>query len=436
VPWYLRAGKCLPTTAAEVLVRLKAPPQRLFDDSPLDASGANHVRFKLQPSSAVALAARIKRPGKGFVGEQRELYLCEDFSGEEQTYERLLGDAMAGDGSLFTSQDAVEAAWAVGRPRPRRPCAVPAVRARDVGPGGRRRADRRRRRLARPGPEARRARVPAVTHAAMTAPIVFLLDVDNTLLDNDRIIADLREHLEREFGVASSDRYWAPSKRCAASSAMPTTSARLQRYRADVEADDAAAYRLLSLSTFLIDYPFAERLYPGALDVVARSAGSADGHPVRRRRRLPAAQGAALGPLGRGRGTRPDLRPQGRMLDAVQRCYPARRYAMVDDKQRVLTAMKEILGARLVTVFPRQGHYAHDPANIARYPAADISSRRIGDLLELDLASRLGPPGDLMNANTRKLQALGQSLWLDNITRQMLDDGTLARYIASSRSPA
>ena len=113
VPWYLRAGKCLPTTAAEVLVRLKAPPQRLFDDVPPDASGTNHVRFKLQPVPAVALGARIKRPGKGFVGEQRELYLCEDFSGQEQTYERLLGDAMAGDGSLFTSQDAVEAAWTV-----------------------------------------------------------------------------------------------------------------------------------------------------------------------------------------------------------------------------------------------------------------------------------------------------------------------------------
>ena len=112
VPWYLRSGKCLPTTAAEVLVRLKAPPQRLFDDPPLDAAGTNQIRFKLQPVSAVALAARIKRPGKGFVGAQRELYLCEDFSGEEQTYERLLGDAMAGDGSLFTSQDAVEAAWA------------------------------------------------------------------------------------------------------------------------------------------------------------------------------------------------------------------------------------------------------------------------------------------------------------------------------------
>ncbi len=113
VPWYLRAGKHLPMTAAEVLVRLKAPPQRLFDDAPLDPAGTNHVRFRLQPTSAVALAARVKRPGHGFLGEQRELYLHEDFSGQEQTYERLLGDAMAGDGSLFTSQDAVEAAWAV-----------------------------------------------------------------------------------------------------------------------------------------------------------------------------------------------------------------------------------------------------------------------------------------------------------------------------------
>ena len=113
VPWYLRSGKCLPTTAAEVLVRLKVPPQRLFEDSASEASGPNYVRFKLQPVSAIGLAARIKRPGKGFVGEQRELFLCEDFAGEESTYERLLGDAMSGDRSLFTSQDAVEAAWSV-----------------------------------------------------------------------------------------------------------------------------------------------------------------------------------------------------------------------------------------------------------------------------------------------------------------------------------
>ena len=116
VPWYLRAGKLLPTTAVEVLVRLKAPPQKLFDDSPTEDDHANYVRFRLQPVSAIAIAARTKRAGKGFVGDQHELYLCEQGLGDEHTYERLLGDAMAGDGSLFTSQAAVEAAWSVVDP--------------------------------------------------------------------------------------------------------------------------------------------------------------------------------------------------------------------------------------------------------------------------------------------------------------------------------
>ena len=116
VPWYLRSGKLLPTTAAEVLVQLRPPPQALFDDSQPRHGRANYVRFKLQPVSAVALAARVKRPGRGFLGDQRELYLCEEALSEGSTYERLLGDAMAGDGALFTSQDAVEAAWAVVDP--------------------------------------------------------------------------------------------------------------------------------------------------------------------------------------------------------------------------------------------------------------------------------------------------------------------------------
>jgi glucose-6-phosphate 1-dehydrogenase len=116
VPWYLRAGKRLPSSALEVLVQLQPPPQRLFDDSHPDEGRANYVRFKLQPASAIALAARVKRAGKGFFGDQRELYLCEDTESGESTYERLLGDAMAGDGALFTDQDAVAAAWAVVDP--------------------------------------------------------------------------------------------------------------------------------------------------------------------------------------------------------------------------------------------------------------------------------------------------------------------------------
>ena len=116
VPWFLRSGKCLPETAAEVIVRLKPPPQRLFADSAPKGRGGNYLRFRLSPSSAVALAARVKRPGPGFRGDQRELYLLEARPGEAAPYERLLSDAMRGDGALFTREDAVEAAWAVVAP--------------------------------------------------------------------------------------------------------------------------------------------------------------------------------------------------------------------------------------------------------------------------------------------------------------------------------
>ena len=112
VPWYLRAGKCLPETAAEVLVELKPPPAQLFADSAPPAGLANYLRFRLSPNAAVALAARVKHPGKEFVGDQRELYLIEELVGAESPYERLLSDAMIGDGALFTREDAVEAAWA------------------------------------------------------------------------------------------------------------------------------------------------------------------------------------------------------------------------------------------------------------------------------------------------------------------------------------
>jgi glucose-6-phosphate 1-dehydrogenase len=113
VPWYLRSGKLLAETAAEVLVQLKPPPQRLFSDSAPATGRANYLRFRLSPNSAVALAARVKRAGKEFIGDQGELYLVDEQPGEEAPYERLLSDAMAGDGALFTREDSVEAAWAV-----------------------------------------------------------------------------------------------------------------------------------------------------------------------------------------------------------------------------------------------------------------------------------------------------------------------------------
>ena len=116
VPWYLRSGKYLANTATEVLVELRPPPQRLFADSAPTTGRANYLRFRLSPSAAIAIAARVKLAGKEFVGNQRELYLLEETPSEESPYERLLGDAMNGDGALFTREDAVESAWAVVDP--------------------------------------------------------------------------------------------------------------------------------------------------------------------------------------------------------------------------------------------------------------------------------------------------------------------------------
>ncbi|MHB1460029.1 MAG: glucose-6-phosphate dehydrogenase [Armatimonadota bacterium] len=116
VPWYLRSGKCMAETVHEVLVELKPPPQELFADSVQTNSRSNYLRFRISPCSAVALAARVKRAGKEFVGNQRELYLLEEYHTEELPYKRLLSDAMAGEGALFTREDAVEAAWEAVEP--------------------------------------------------------------------------------------------------------------------------------------------------------------------------------------------------------------------------------------------------------------------------------------------------------------------------------
>jgi hypothetical protein len=145
------------------------------------------------------------------------------------------------------------------------------------------------------------------------------------------------------------------------------------------------------VSTFLIDYPFADRLYPQTLEVVAHlnrlgpTVIVTDGDVVFQPRKV---RRSGLWDAVDGRVlifVHKEL-----MVDAIQRCYPSQRYVLVDDKQRLLTAMKDQLGPRLLTVFPRQGHYALDPDNLARYPAADISIDHIADLLDLDFASRLG----------------------------------------------
>jgi FMN phosphatase YigB (HAD superfamily) len=225
----------------------------------------------------------------------------------------------------------------------------------------------------------------------MTSDVVFLLDVDNTLIDNDRIIADLRLHLAHAFGGAGSDRFWVIFEALRDELGYADYLGALQRYRIDVEASGTGEQRLLSMASFLIDYPFADRLYPRALDVVAHlgklgptvvlSDGDVVFQPLKVQRSglWNAVQGRVL-----------IFIHKEKMLDAVQRHYPARRYVMVDDKQRVLMAMKQVFRERLVTVFPRQGHYAKDPANIARYPAADVSVDHIADLLELDVARWLG----------------------------------------------
>ena len=215
-----------------------------------------------------------------------------------------------------------------------------------------------------------------------TADVVFLLDVDNTLLDNDRITADLRGHLEAAFGGASAARYWAAFEALRTELGYADYLGALQRYRTDTERGGCDDEQLLLMSSFLIDYPFAERLYPRALEVIAHLGRMgptvilSDGDVVFQPRKV---QRSGLWDAVGGRVLIYVHKEQ--MLDAVQRQHPARHYVMVDDKLRLLTAVKAVLGERVTTVFPRQGHYALDPANASLYPAADIAVEHIGDLL-------------------------------------------------------
>jgi hypothetical protein len=227
-----------------------------------------------------------------------------------------------------------------------------------------------------------------VSEVSAKSAVVFLVDVDNTLLDNDRITADLKGHLEREIGHEREERYWAIFEELRAELGYADYLGALQRYRVEYPRDP----HVLTVSTFLVDYPFANRLYPRALDVLARFRAWAptvilsDGDAVFQPRKVKIS----------GLGDAVDghvliyIHKESELADVECR-YPADHYVVVDDKLRILTAIKQAWGPRVTTVFPRQGHYAHDPTALATYPPAAVSVERIGDLLEWDLPGLLAP---------------------------------------------
>ena len=216
--------------------------------------------------------------------------------------------------------------------------------------------------------------------------IVFLFDVDNTLLDNDRVQADLSAHLAENYGAAARDRYWEILRGLVDELGYTDYLGALERYRIE------AMHRpeVLLMSSWLVDYPFAERLYAGALDAVkhVQQWGAAvilsDGDAVFQPRKVERS----------GLWQAVDSRVliyihKERELQYVERLYPADHYVLIDDKLRILAAVKKIWGERVITVFAKQGHYALDPQILAEYPPADIELARIGDLLAYDPSSFL-----------------------------------------------
>lgn len=211
--------------------------------------------------------------------------------------------------------------------------------------------------------------------------LVFLFDVDNTLLDNDRVTQDLRRFMDKEVGVERSTVYWNIFEELRNELGYADYLGALQRYRLEHPYDS----HLLTVSTYLINYPFANRLFPNSLDVIEKCSqlGTVviltDGDVVFQPRKIErsglfeAVSGNIL----------IYVHKENELAD-VERRYPAERYVLVDDKVRILSAIKEIWRDRVTTVFPRQGHYALDAESVAKYPAADITVERIGDLLTID----------------------------------------------------
>ena len=213
--------------------------------------------------------------------------------------------------------------------------------------------------------------------------VVFLFDVDNTLLDNDQVQRDLGAHLEEHYGVEARNRYWALFEALRSELGYADYLGALQRYRLEALHNP----KVLRIANWLADYPFPNRLYPDALAVtrhvaawgpiVILSDGDAAFQPrkIERSGLWKAFQDNVLIYVHKEQA-----------LDDVQRLYPARRYVMIDDKLRILQALKDAWGDRVTTVFPRQGHYATDPREVAKYQPADISIEAIGALLKFERA--------------------------------------------------
>jgi FMN phosphatase YigB (HAD superfamily) len=216
----------------------------------------------------------------------------------------------------------------------------------------------------------------------MNGDLVFLFDVDNTLLDNDRVTLDLKRHLEKEVGPERQQCYWEFFEQLRSELGYADYLGALQRYRLAYPRDPG----LLTVSHFLVNYPFATRLYPDSLDVIEHvkqwgkavilSDGDVVFQPLKIERSgiYESVEGNVLIYIHKEQE-----------LDDVEKRFPAAHYVLIDDKLRILTAIKKIWGNRVTTVFPRQGHYANDTKAIAEFPPADITIARIGELLNYDL---------------------------------------------------
>lgn len=217
-----------------------------------------------------------------------------------------------------------------------------------------------------------------------TYPVVILLDIDNTLVNNDGVVADLMKHIERDIGSEQQKRYWEYFEQLRGELGYADYLGALQRYRVHYPRD----FKILDASMYLVDYPFANRLFPDSLDVIehAQKMGKAvilsDGdvvfqpHKIYRSGIYDAIDGEVLIYIHKEKE-----------LEDVEQRYPADHYVLVDDKVRILAEVKEQWGKRVTTVFPRQGHYAKDEKEVAKYPAPDFTIERIGDFLKFDLAT-------------------------------------------------